>query len=123
MKYIVVPAAVGLESIAGEIIKGPSGPLKISFREFAEGRLRDLQWGQSAETLMMAVEIRAQIRTELSVIKLETEHWRKLLEITNKPSPQQPYNPEIAHCIAPFIHAIQQAGDKPLAEAETVSAN
>lgn len=113
MKYIEIPPPVTLERIDGLPIEGPTGKLQVTFREFVEGRLRDHKWGKSADALMAAVEIRSLLHTAADgVLALETEHWKMLLDATNDPSPQQQYNPEIAHCLVKFIHAIRKAEDK-----------
>jgi hypothetical protein len=119
MKYIIIPPHVPIEQLDGTPVKNGPTQLKITFREFMIGRLADPKWGSSADHVLNAGEIRTQVRGMPDiggVLVLETEHWKQLLEVTNSPSPQVPYNPQIAHCLSTFIKAVQNAKDeKPAA--------
>lgn len=112
MKYIIIPTPVPMEQIDGTPIQGKSGQIKLSFKEFVEGRLCDPKMAVTADTMFIAFEVRTKVRaTDIGHIALEDAHYAQLLDVTNTPSPQAQYNPQVAHCLLPHIKAIRDAKD------------
>ncbi len=131
MKYITIPEPVELYRLTGEPVAPDAtppgddesdgddtdavaqvGPAKIEFPYFVLGRLADPKFGASMPGVLAAVEIKSQLDDANGFLALENEHWARLKDATETPSPQVAYHPQIAHCLLPFMQAICNASDK-----------
>jgi hypothetical protein len=102
-----------LINIVGEQLKDESGaPLTITFRQFLLGRLVDPAFAKDMTAVLSAVQIKEAVEKSNGVIALESADWERLRDATKAPQGGG-YNPTVAHCLAGYMRAIVDAGEKP----------
>ena len=122
MHYIEIIRNLVVMTLSGEVFKHPETkkPILVGTVKVIEGRLADPKFGQSTEWLFAAYEILRKLREikdDDTHLALESDHWKKLAEVTDKPSKQAPYNPMVACGLVPIIKKITDATeDKPVVE-------
>ncbi len=110
MKYIKVPEDVKLTTWHGEPINESNGEQSIiKFKDFVIGRLMDAKFSKDMSTILRAIEIKSRVDKMETELALEDVDWKLLNDVTESPSPQQQYNPNISHCLVPFFMAVTKA--------------
>ena len=117
MRYITIQKPVAIKSMTnGRPVLGPDGEqFYLSFKEFFYGQLCDAQFGQTLDTVVLMLDIKAAFEDAESSkrpVSLPEAHWELLCKVTKEPSANRPYNPDTIECFMSFIHAIVDASSK-----------
>jgi hypothetical protein len=114
MKYITIPPTQPVHNLNGERMTGEDGkPATISFADFIAGRLGDPVFGEDMASVLSAVEIKKALDRANGVLQLDKADWARLKKVTEKPSPQTMYHPQVARALVPFMLAVTEASSEP----------
>lgn len=128
MHYIHIPPPIAMLTLAGLPFKDEQdSPVVCTFGDFlfgkgqfVPGRLTDPKF-EGLAGMIAVVEIKrcydalaasGALLAGGAVLALENDHWQKLKEVTEKPSPSTAYAPVIMHNLLPFMKAVTEATEK-----------
>ena len=120
-KYLKVPETVVLKNLVTDehlLVQNPNdldnpSEIKILFYTFVVGTLlKDPAFGSNAITVMHAIDIKDKLKDapEGSYVEVDDEAADLLMQVIKQPA--NPFNPEIAVQLGPFLKSILDASDK-----------
>lgn len=114
MKYITIPEDIQIADIQGQLVIQNGEPLTLAFVPFFLERLNDRIFAESMDGILRVVKMRSDCvgLQPGNVLEIEDADFTKVCAAVKRPS--NGYNPNVAHNLVPFMHAIVDApSEKP----------
>lgn len=112
MKHIHILPPIKIAQLDGTPVCNENGEqVEHTFQDYAMARLIDPGMGEDMEAVLLVLKLRDSLQKAIadgeSAWPVEDADHKVLVAVTK--SPKRGYNPDVAHCLVPYMKAIVEA--------------